>query len=78
MESRLLEGWIGDALEAQVEDGTTRNGQSGLESSWLVGQPLASERRFPEPAQRSWLDGVDDDVLEIHALNGRSKRYWCD
>ena len=67
VESRRLEWRLGDALEAQVEHRSALDGGPRLEDIRLVGQPLAAEYRLPEPAQPLRLDGVVDEVLQIHA-----------
>jgi len=67
VESRRLEWRLGDALEAQVEHRSALDGEPRLEGIRLVGQPLAAEYCLPEPAQPLRLDGVDDEVLQIHA-----------
>jgi len=75
VESRRLEWQLGDALEAQVEHRSALDGEPRLEGIRLVGQPLAAEHRLPEPAQPLRLDGVDDEVLQIHAPTvGPSRR----
>ena len=68
MEPRRLGRRLGDALEAQVEHRSALDGESRLEAIGLVGQPLAADHRLPEPAQPLRLDGVDDEVLQIHEL----------
>ena len=67
MESQRLGRRLGDALEAQVEHRSALDGEPRLEAFRLVGQPLAAERRLPEPAQPLRIDGVEDEVLQIHA-----------
>ncbi len=67
VESRRLARQLGDTLKAQVQDRSALDGEPGLEAVRFVGQPLTSERRFPEPAQPLRVDGVDDKVLQIHA-----------
>jgi len=75
VESRRREWRLGDALEAQVEHRSALDGEPRLEGIRLVGQRLAAEYGLPEPAQPLRLDGVDDEVLQIHAPTvGPSRR----
>ena len=67
VEPRRLGRRLGDALEAQVEHRSALDGEPRLVALRLVGQPLAADHRLPEPAQPLRLDGVEDEVLQIHA-----------
>ena len=66
MQPRRVRWWLGDALEAQVDYRATIDGEPRLEAIRIVGQPLGAEHRLPEPAQPLRVDGVDDEVLQIH------------
>src|SRR6187455_942588 len=66
MEPRRVRWRLGDPLEAQVEYRSTVDGEPRLEAIRIVGEPLGAEHRLPEPAQPLRVDGVDDEVLEIH------------
>ena len=75
VESLWLNGWLRHPLEAQVEHRAVGYCQPGLERVRLVGQRLGAQRRLPEPAERRRVDGVDDDVLQVHVLSvGRGVR----
>lgn len=67
VESRRLQWLLGGALEAQVERRSALDGEPRLEAIRLVGQPLTTEHRLPEPAQPPRLDGAGDEVLQIRA-----------
>src|SRR5690606_27383280 len=63
---RGARGRLGHPLEAEVELRPTRDRESRLEAGWLVGQPLQAQARLPEATQPLGVQGVDDDVLQIH------------
>ncbi len=66
VEPRRLGPRLGDTREAQVEHRSALDGEPRLEDVRLVGQPLGADHRLPEPAQPLRLDGVDDEVLQVH------------
>jgi len=59
---------MGHPLEAQVEHGAAGHREAGLEPGVLVCQRLSAEFGLPGPADGMRIGGVEDDVLEVHAL----------
>ncbi len=62
---------LGHLLEAEVEERLVPDRQPGLVDPRRVGQGLGAERGLPEPAEALRVEGVEDEVLELHASHRR-------
>src|SRR5690606_1749600 len=66
VQSQRLGRWLGDRLDAQVDDRAVGDREPGLEPLRPVTEPLAPEDGLPEPADPARVDGVEHDVLQTH------------